>query len=347
MRGAPPDILDEPENLTGGGTIEADGVTEKMRSDLSAIYRIRFHGRGGQGMKTASRILGTAFFLEGYEVQDAPRYGAERRGAPIFAYVRASRRAINERGIIHRPDLVIVADETLVPIPAAGVLHGVTDRTVLLINSGENSGTWRERTGHNGPIVTFPAVPETEGTYGIRFVGAACAGAAARLTGVVSRSSLEEAIRSELFHLGEAMVARNLAMALRPYDLTAGWEGCVAAGAGISADGFRRPDWIAFPFDAADLSAPAVFAPATSGMLKTGLWRTECPVIDLEACKRCSLCSIYCPENAIVLDDEGWPRIDYDHCKGCLLCMEQCPARAIRAVPEHDGPPGEKGGDRK
>ena len=42
-------------------------------------------------MKTASRILGTALFLEGYEVQDAPRYGAERRGAPIFAYVRAAR----------------------------------------------------------------------------------------------------------------------------------------------------------------------------------------------------------------------------------------------------------------
>ena len=56
------------------------------------MFRIRFHGRGGQGMKTASRILGSAFFLEGYEVQDAPRYGAERRGAPIFAYVRAAKK---------------------------------------------------------------------------------------------------------------------------------------------------------------------------------------------------------------------------------------------------------------
>ena len=74
------------------------------------MYRIRFHGRGGQGMKTASRVLGSAFFIEGYEVQDAPRYGAERRGAPIFAYVRASKHPINERGIILRPDLVVVAD---------------------------------------------------------------------------------------------------------------------------------------------------------------------------------------------------------------------------------------------
>lgn len=64
------------------------------------MYRIRFHGRGGQRVKTASQILGTAFFLEGFEVQNAPRYGAERRGAPIFAYVRAARAPILERGVM-------------------------------------------------------------------------------------------------------------------------------------------------------------------------------------------------------------------------------------------------------
>src|SRR5512135_2575890 len=109
------------------------------------MYRIRFHGRGGQGMKTASRILGTAFFLAGFEVQDAPRYGAERRGAPIFAFVRASREKVNERGMIHDPDLVIVADETLVSVPPAEVLHGVTGRTVLLIHSEETPVAWKAR----------------------------------------------------------------------------------------------------------------------------------------------------------------------------------------------------------
>src|SRR3990167_7740258 len=105
------------------------------------MFRIRFHGRGGQGMKTASQILGSAFFVEGYEVQDAPRYGAERRGAPIFAFVRAARAPIQERGIITRPDLVIVADETLVPVAAAAVMQGVTARTVLLIHSAEAGST--------------------------------------------------------------------------------------------------------------------------------------------------------------------------------------------------------------
>ena len=56
------------------------------------MYRIRMHGRGGQGIKTASQILSSAFFAAGFEVQDAPRYGAERRGAPLFAVVRADRR---------------------------------------------------------------------------------------------------------------------------------------------------------------------------------------------------------------------------------------------------------------
>ena len=109
------------------------------------MFRIRFHGRGGQGMKTASRILGTALFIEGYEVQDAPRYGAERRGAPIFAYVRADKSPINERGVIHHPGLVIVADDTLMPVPAAGVLEGLDAQSVLLINSHDSIEIWQQR----------------------------------------------------------------------------------------------------------------------------------------------------------------------------------------------------------
>ncbi len=121
------------------------------------MFRVRFHGRGGQGVKTASRILGRAFFQAGFEVQDAPRYGAERRGAPIFAYVRASRHAVNERGVIQRPDPVIVADETVVPVPAAGVLSGVRPRTVLLVNSHESPESFRHRLNIASPIPILPA----------------------------------------------------------------------------------------------------------------------------------------------------------------------------------------------
>ncbi len=107
-------------------------------------------------MKSASRILGTAFFLEGFEVQDAPRYGAERRGAPIFAYVRADKSPINERGVIRYPDLVVVADDSLVAIPAAGVLSGITDHALLLINSADKEAVWQDRLNHGGAILTLP-----------------------------------------------------------------------------------------------------------------------------------------------------------------------------------------------
>ncbi|NVN93274.1 MAG: 2-oxoacid:acceptor oxidoreductase family protein [Desulfuromonadales bacterium] len=317
-----------------------------MNNLISSVYRIRFHGRGGQGMKTASRILGSAFFLEGLQVQDAPRYGAERRGAPIFAYVRASRTPINERGIIHVPDLVIVADETLLAIPAAGVLHGVTDRTVLLINSAEKAEDLQVRLNFPGKLIAFCAIPEEEGDHGLRHVGVGCAGAAARLTGVISRTSLEGAIREELAPLGDRVVGLNLHLALRSHDLMASYGVIVTPGLATSAVGYLKPDWVDIPFDKARVSAPAVFAPATSDQVMTGLWRTERPVLDRALCKRCSLCAIYCPENAITLNREGFPDIDYQHCKGCLLCVEQCPAHALRAVPEHDEPREATGEER-
>ena len=62
-----------------------------------SMLRIRFHGRGGQGMKTASRILGSAVFHAGYAVQDAPVYGAERRGALMAAFTRIAHTSILER----------------------------------------------------------------------------------------------------------------------------------------------------------------------------------------------------------------------------------------------------------
>jgi pyruvate ferredoxin oxidoreductase gamma subunit len=301
------------------------------------MYRLRFHGRGGQGMKTASRILGTAFFLAGFEVQDAPRYGAERRGAPIFAYVRADSRAINERGVIRRPDLVIVADETLVSIPAAGVLEGITPRTVLLISSAEEPEAWREKLRLANPVLTLPRAGALAAPLEPRFIGAACAGAAARLVGVIPRECLARAVRDELAHLGEAVVAKNLDAALGAYDLLAAHAGCVNEAPETPADTFDKPRWIDLPFDDAGLSAPDIFAPATTEKVPTGLWRTVRPVIDYEHCHRCvQICSTLCPDSTISVNAEGFPVIDYEHCKGCLICMANCPRHAIRAVPEEE-----------
>ncbi len=287
-------------------------------------------------MKTASRILGTALFLEGFEVQDAPRYGAERRGAPIFAYVRASREPINERGIIRQPHLIIVADETLVPVPAAGVLSGITKITTLLVHSFESPETWQERLNTPARILVLPAADTVEEREDIPFVGTACAGAAARLVGEISREFLIEAIHHELAHLSPDIVQKNTEKAMEAYDLMASHEGYIKEDGDFSGGAYEKPDWVDLPFEEARRSAPAIHAAATSVEVKTGLWRTMRPVIDFEHCNRCWwVCSTFCPDSAIELGEDGFPEIDYDHCKGCMICVAQCPAHAIEAVAEH------------
>lgn len=292
------------------------------------MYRIRLHGRGGQGTKTAGRILGSAFFAEGYEVQDAPRYGAERRGAPISATVRAARRRIDERGVIARPDLVVVADASLVALAEAGVLVGVEPRATLLV------------AGSVPPLdidAHVVALPIDERDAGTPFVATRCAGAAARLCGVIRRASLEDAVRRELSGMRPAVVERDVAAALDGYDAIDERAGSVTEGAEHAGDRSARPAWIELPLDDPHFAAPSIHGGATSLAARTGLWRTLRPEIDPELCRHCAwVCSTLCPDGAITANG-GVPVIDLEHCKGCLVCVEQCPWHAISVLPGRTG----------
>jgi pyruvate ferredoxin oxidoreductase gamma subunit len=255
----------------------------------------------------------------------------------MFATVRAARAPIQERGVITHPDLVVVADESLVPVPAANVLQGVTPHTVLLINSAESPATWKERLKLMGAIVTLPVSAEVAERSELPYIGVMCAGAAACLTGVIRRTALADAIRAELGAHGEEIVAQNLEQALAAFDAVQAHAGLVAEGGAIAATGYASPEWIELPFEAARIAAPDVFAPGTSVQVNTGVWRTMRPVIDYELCHRCAwVCSTLCPDSAIRVRADGAPEIDYDHCKGCLICVTVCPPHAIRAVPERD-----------
>ena len=286
-------------------------------------------------MKTASRVLGSAFFHSGFEVQDAPRYGAERRGAPTFAYVRASRTPIQERGIIRNPDLVIVGDDSLPAVPAAGVMQGVSPRTVRLIHSREALDVWKERLNLAGPVMILPTRDEAADGSDLPFVGCASAGAAARLVGVISPEALVTAIGKEIAPFGEAAVREHQRRATEAYERMAAEAGAVVEGGDVSAEGYEAPEWIQVPFEEARISAPAIHAAATSVQVKTGAWRTMRPIVDEAQCKHCWwICSTFCPDSAIRVSAERRPEIDYDHCKGCMICVAICPSHAIEAVPE-------------
>lgn len=311
------------------------------------MFQIRFHGRGGQGIKTASRILGTAFFLEGYEVQDAPRYGAERRGAPIFAYVRASQKPINERGVIQRPDLVIVADDTLVPVPAAGVMDGIAENTVILINSHESVSTWADRLNTSAHIITLPVREKSADRAELPYVGARCAGAGACLTGVIPLRTLVKAIKIELKDLGEEVTEKNIEHAREAYRSVRRYKGAVKEREDITATEYSPPRWVDIPHEDTNYSAPVIHGGLTSVEVRTGLWRTLRPEIDYERCNHCWwICSTFCPDSAISVEDTNTPVVDYDHCKGCMICVAICPSHAIQAVSEEQAQKREGGQQR-
>lgn len=294
------------------------------------MYRIRFHGRGGQGIKTASRILGTAFFKEGFEVQDAPRYAVERRGIPVFACVRADKSPINERGRIQQPDLVVVADDSLMDIPAAGVLQGVDEHCVMLINSHETAATWQSRLNTRASILVLPIENPVEDRAKLPFIGSRCAAAAAALSGVIQHGVLAEAIRHELWHLGETVVDMSLNhaddtfIAMQSRAVRIKRTGCA------TARKYRKPNLVVIPFERASVSA------TTSHGGTSEQCRSMRPVIDYDQCSGCWwACSSYCPQGDIKVV-KGRPEIDYAHCKGCLACVAQCPPHAIQAFPEHE-----------
>lgn len=106
------------------------------------MRQIRIHGRGGQGSVIASKLLASAFFREGLEVQAFPRFGVERRGAPVTAYLRVSDGPIKLRCQITEPDELIVLDPTLVS--AVDVTEGLAPGGTILINSSRPPGGYPE-----------------------------------------------------------------------------------------------------------------------------------------------------------------------------------------------------------
>ncbi len=310
------------------------------------MLRIRFHGRGGQGMKTASRILGSTFFLAGYEVQDAPRYGAERRGAPMFAYVRADTKIINERGIITRPDLVVVADDSLLFLPAAGVMAGVSPHSLLLVQSSHTPEEIRKTVAAPCPVLVLAPTSSEDGRTIFPRAGSACAAAAAQLLGL-SRQFFSDAMAMELADLSKQLRTENVATARDAFQQMEDNDYRVVEQPEPAAFSAAQPNWIELPFEDATISAPAIHGRATSLHMDTGSWRTLSPIIHHDKCSRCGLCHTYCPDGAISNDQDGFPCIDYTHCKGCLICLVQCPLQAIESIPEQGPLQDKQKEDRK
>ena len=283
---------------------------------------MRFHGRGGQGAKTASRILGGAAFNDGRFAQDFPIYGAERRGAPVTAFTRFSDEEIRERGFIFSPDISAVMDDSLISDPMANPFAGLRKGGVAVVNTTKPSGSvLPER--DDVTIITVDLTGIALKVLGKPILSAGIAAAAARIAGV-RKEALLSALEEELGDIGlsSEMVAKNVEFAtaiyreiaplkLKTEELPTTME-LVPLAVVVSEGGIEK-----------------VTNTGNSFARHTGNWRTFKPTIDYAKCTNCLICYAYCPESAMSVGEDGRVKIDYDNCKGCMICMTECPLRAV------------------
>lgn len=123
---------------------------------MENVVEIRWHGRGGQGAKTAALLLADAAFKTGKYVQGFPEYGPERMGAPITAYNRIGEKEIRVHSNIYHPDYVVVVDESLLDV--VDVVSGLSQQGAIIVNTKRHPSEIKEQLGdYNGRIYTIDA----------------------------------------------------------------------------------------------------------------------------------------------------------------------------------------------
>lgn len=166
---------------------------------MKNLIEIRWHGRGGQGAKTAALLLADVAFSTGMYVQGFPEYGPERMGAPITAYNRVSNREIRVHSNIYEPDCVVVVDETL--IGAVDVLKGLKPEGSLVINSRMTGSEIRQKLGgYAGRLHVVDARTISEKCLGRYFPNTPMLAAVAAVSGIMEEETLVAELRKSFEH---------------------------------------------------------------------------------------------------------------------------------------------------
>ena len=166
---------------------------------MKDIVEIRWHGRGGQGAKTASLLLADAAFNTGKYVQGFPEYGPERSGAPITAYNRISDERCTIHSNIYEPDYVVVVDETL--LETVDVTAGLKEEGAIVINSSKSPAELRPLLkGYEGRVCTIDAGKISEEELGKNFPNTPMLAAIVRVSGVIGEEEFIKDMEGSFKH---------------------------------------------------------------------------------------------------------------------------------------------------
>jgi len=191
-------------------------VTTKTKDMLE----IRWHGRGGQGAKTAALLLGEAVLATGRYMQAFPEYGAERMGAPIQAFNRVSEHPVTLHCHVTEPDVVVVIDPTL--LDSVDVTEGLAAEGKLLVNTPMEPARMREKLGLRGrQVYTVDASGIAVATIKRNIPNTPMLGALAKVSGVLDLKTLIEDSRKRLvkkFRAKPEVIEGNLEAMRRGYE---------------------------------------------------------------------------------------------------------------------------------
>ena len=160
------------------------------------MIEIRWHGRGGQGAKTASQFLGEAALDTGKYIQSFPEYGPERAGAPMKAFNRISEKIITIHSSVTSPDIVVVIDPTL--IGAIDVTEGMDDNGILLVNTDKSPEEIRKSTNFKkGKVGTVDATKIALETLKLPMPNMPMLGALLKANSLVTLDQLSERVKGK------------------------------------------------------------------------------------------------------------------------------------------------------
>lgn len=177
------------------------------------MRQVRFHGRGGQGAVSAAALLSLAAFEDGFEAQAFPKFGSERRGAPVEAYVRIDDRPIRAHIQVYTPDAVVILDGTL--LRSEPVLAGLREGGTVLLNAPRLPEGRANAGGFHW--IAVPADGISVEHLGRPLPNTVLLAALAAATGWVGLPALEQVVRRFLSRKGTEVVEANLAMLREGY----------------------------------------------------------------------------------------------------------------------------------
>ena len=166
---------------------------------MDNMIEIRWHGRGGQGAKTASLLLADAAFNTGKYIQGFPEYGPERMGAPITAYNRISKTPITIHSNIYEPDYVVVVDDTL--LESVDVTSGLKETGSIVINTTKSAEYLKKALkGYSGEVYTIDARKISEEALGRYFPNTPMLAAIVKVSKIMTDDELLEDMKGSFKH---------------------------------------------------------------------------------------------------------------------------------------------------